>query len=415
MVGEVPRAAPAFASVARVPDQIPPPVLGTDAVAGRHVVFFSWRDTTNPEGGGAERYLEKMALGLVERGARVTVFCAEHPGAPAEDVRDGIRFVRAGSKTGVYAQGLLALARRRFGAYDVIVDVQNGLPFFTRLASRKPVIVLVHHVHREQWPVVYPGPVGRVGWWIESRLSPRLYRSSQYIAVSQATRSELATLGVDAARISVVHNGTDPALPAPGTRTAFPSICVVGRLVPHKQVEHAIDAVASLRPAHPRLRLVIVGSGWWEAPLREHAAASGAGDAIVFTGHVSEQRKQQVYAESWLMALPSLKEGWGLVIGEAGMHGTPTVAYRSAGGTRESIDDGVSGVLVDDREQLVAALGHLLDAGEERERLAAGAREMSHRFTWGHAQGSFATVLGDAMGGVLEAVVDPEEQSTREV
>ena len=49
-----------------------------------------------------------------------------------------------------------------------------------------------------------------------------------------------------------------------------------------------------------------------------------------------------------MLALPSLKEGWGLVVGEAGMHGTPTVAYRCAGGTRESIEDGVSGLLVDD-------------------------------------------------------------------
>jgi glycosyltransferase involved in cell wall biosynthesis len=111
------------------------------------------------------------------------------------------------------------------------------------------------------------------------------------------------------------------------------------------------------------------------------------------------------------MALPSLKEGWGLVIGEAGMHGTPTVAYRSAGGTQESIEDGVSGVLVDDQLELVAAVGHLLDDHAERARLAEGARAMSHRFTWGHAQGSFATVLGDAIGGVLEAVEDPEEES----
>ncbi len=386
-------------------------MLGTDAVTGRHVVFFSWRDTTNPEGGGAERYLEKMAEGLVARGVRVTIFCAQHAEAPADEVRDGIRFVRAGSKMGVYAHGLAALARRRFGAYDAIVDVQNGLPFFTRLASRRPVVVLVHHVHREQWPVVYPGPTGRVGWWIESRLAPRLYRACQYIAVSQATRTELATLGVDPERISVVHNGTDPAIPLSDVKTSYPSICVVGRLVPHKQVEHAIDAVAALRPVHPDLRLTVVGSGWWSERLLEHAQASGVADAIVFEGHVSEERKQQIYAESWLMALPSLKEGWGLVIGEAGMHGTPTVAYRSAGGTQESIEADVSGVLVDDQAELVATIGHLLDATNERDRLGEGAREMSHRFTWGHAQGSFATVLGDAVGGVIEAVTDPDEET----
>ena len=74
-----------------------------------------------------------------------------------------------------------------------------------------------------------------------------------------------------------------------------------------------------------------------------------------------------------MLALPSLKEGWGLVVGEAGMHRTPTVAYRSAGGTRESIADGTSGLLVDEPEELVAALGAMIDDAELRGRLGDGA------------------------------------------
>ena len=376
---------------------------------GRHVVFFSWRDTRNPEGGGAEVYLEKVAAGLVHRGARVTIFCAAHNAAPADEVRDGIRFVRRGSKMGVYLRGMLLLLLRRFGRVDAVVDVQNGLPFFTRLLTRKPVVVLVHHVHREQWPVVYPGVTGRVGWWIESRLAPRLYRHCQYVAVSQATRQELIGLGVDASRIAVVHNGTDPVIPLDDVKTATPSICVVGRLVPHKQVEHAIDAWDVLRHRIPGLRLTVVGSGWWEEELHDHARALGAGSAITFTGHVTEEHKQDVYAESWVMALPSLKEGWGLVIGEAGMHGTPTVAYRSAGGTQESIEDGRSGILTDDFAEFTAALESVLTDARRRADLAVGARDMSHRFTWGHAQGSFAHVLETASRGRAESTLDPEE------
>ena len=45
--------------------------------------------------------------------------------------------------------------------------------------------------------------------------------------------------------------------------------------------------------------------------------------------------------------MPSLKEGWGLVVVEAGVHGTPTVAFRSAGGPADSIVDGETGLLVD--------------------------------------------------------------------
>ena len=101
----------------------------------------------------------------------------------------------------------------------------------------------------------------------------------------------------------------------------------MGRLVPHKQVEHAIDAVVALREEHPDVHLSVVGSGWWEDDLRKYVAEAGAGDLVTFEGQVSEKRKHEILARSWLMVLPSLKEGWGLVIGEAGTHRVPTVAY----------------------------------------------------------------------------------------
>lgn len=378
------------------------------AIAGRHVVFFSWRDIRNPEGGGAELYLDHIARGLVERGARVTVFCAAHEQAPADEVVHGVRFVRRGSKTTVYLAGFLRLLTRRFGKVDVVVDIQNGLPFFTRWATRKPVVVLVHHVHREQWPVVYPGLPGRFGWWIERRLAPLLYRRCQYVAVSHATRRELISLGVDPTRIAVVHNGTAPAVPSTVPKTPHPSICVVGRLVPHKQVEHAIDATAVLRQELPDLTLTIVGDGWWSEELEAYAARVAPEVPIEFTGHVSEQDKQDVYARSWVMALPSLKEGWGLVVGEAGMHGTPTVAYHAAGGTQESILDGWSGLLAETETEFVADLRELLTDAHTRRSLSDGARTLSHRFTWEHAHGSFAEVLLAALDHRWVSSQDPE-------
>ena len=378
-----------------------------DQLRGKQVVFLSWRDTRNPEGGGAERYLESMAAGLVERGASVTIFCAGHAAAPPDEVVDGVRFVRRGSKLSVYLQGMRALRRGELGRPDVVVDVQNGLPFFTRLVTRTPVVVLVHHVHREQWPVVYPGLTGRVGWFIERRVAPLLYRRSQYVAVSQATRGELQGLGVRGPRIAVVHNGTDPVVAVRPGKSPTPVVAVVGRLVPHKQVEHAIDAVLSLRATHPQLRLHVVGGGWWEARLHDYARVRGAGDAVVFEGHVDEARKHEIYEEAWVLALPSLKEGWGLVVGEAGMHGTPTVAYSDAGGTRESVVDGLSGILVPDRAGFAAAIGALLDDEETRERLGRGARVTSHAFTWGHAQESFAAVVTAVLQGRRVDALDP--------
>lgn len=375
---------------------------------GKHVLFLSWRDTRNPEGGGAERYLEKMAAGLVAVGARVTIFCAQHDAAPPDEVVGGIRFVRRGSKLSVYLEGVRALRRGDFGTPDVVVDVQNGLPFFTPLATRAPVVVLVHHVHREQWPVVYPGLTGRVGWWIERRLAPWLYRRRQYVAVSRATRDELRALGVHGPRVAVVHNGTDPYVPVSPGKSHHPELAVVGRLVPHKQVEHAIDAAVALRRRWPDLRLHVVGSGWWEDELRAHVETVGGRGVVVFHGHLDEVAKQERYERAWLLLLPSLKEGWGLVVGEAGMHRTPTVAYRSAGGTRESVIDGRSGRLVADRTEFERAVAELLEDDAQRERLGDGALDVSHAFGWEHSQRSFALVVLAALRGVHVDVQDPE-------
>lgn len=362
--------------------------------AAMHILFCNWRDTRNPEGGGSERYVEEMAAGLVARGHQVTIACAKHDRAPNDEVRDGVRFVRRGSKLDIYLITFFRILFRRYGKVDLVVDVQNGLPFFTRLATRKPVVVLVHHVHREQWPVVYPGLIGRVGWWIESQFAPRLYRKSQYVCVSEATRLELIDLGVDRDRLSIVHNGTDPAPFVDVERSLEPRLCVLGRLVPHKQVEHAIDALAAVRTGQPGATLDIVGDGWWDAELRAHAEKQGVADAVTFHGFVDEATKHQILASSWLMLLPSLKEGWGIVVGEAGSHGTPTIAYSTAGGTTESIDHKDSGLLVDTQEELTAEVVHLVLDDEFRQFLGEGAQRKAQSYSWATSQARFAELIG---------------------
>ncbi len=358
-----------------------------------HVLFCNWRDTQNPEGGGSERYVENMARGLVERGHTVTIACAAHDSAPRQEVVEGVRFVRRGAKMDIYLRTFFAVLFGRYGKVDLVVDVQNGLPFFTRLATFKPVVVLVHHVHREQWPVVYPGLMGKFGWWIESWLAPRLYRSSQYIAVSAATRQELIELGVDRDRISIVHNGNDAAPEVAAQRSITPRFCVVGRLVPHKQVEHAIDSLVDLTTDHADLELDVIGAGWWHQELVDYAAQRGVSARVHFHGFVDHQTKHELLARTWFMALPSLKEGWGIVIGEAGTHATPTVAYSSAGGTTESIDHKDSGVLVDTPLEFTEAIRHLIEDDEWREFLGQGALAKSRTFTWAVSQSEFAEIL----------------------
>jgi glycosyltransferase involved in cell wall biosynthesis len=245
--------------------------------------------------------------------------------------------------------------------------------------------------------VVLPPLQARVGWWIESRLAPRLYRQARYVAVSEATRRELATLGVPAAAVTVVHNGTALAgLAEPVGRTPYPSVCVLGRLVPHKRVELALEAAARIRPHLPGLRVVVVGQGYWEPRLREAVDRLGLRDAVELLGWVDEEAKRRVLASSWVLAMPSLKEGWGLAVLEAAAAGTPTVAFRAAGGLRESVRHGATGLLADDLEEFTRHLAWVLLNRHLRERLGEAARVHAARFTWPQTVAAFAAVLDEA-------------------
>lgn len=360
----------------------------------RRIAFLVWRDTSHPDGGGSEVYVEHMARWLAERGHDVTICCAAHPNAPADEVRDGVRFRRRGSRLGVYPQGLAYLLGRDGRRTDVVVDVHNGIPFAASLVRRRGLHVLVHHVHREQWQIIYPGVRGRVGWWVESWLAPRLYRRQPYVTVSQSSRHDLAGLGIDPERISVVCNGID--VPHPSRlqpRSATPRICVLGRLVPHKQVEHALTVLARLHPAIPDLRLDVIGSGWWSAELLAAAEALGVGELVTFHGQVSDTRRDALLDASWLMLVPSVKEGWGIAIMEAAARSVPAIAYSFAGGVTESIVDGETGVLVDDLEQMVEQCRALLTDTEARLAMGKKARNRAQSFGWRRSAEAFEHLL----------------------
>ncbi|WP_375487346.1 glycosyltransferase family 4 protein [uncultured Mycobacterium sp.] len=368
------------------------------------VLLLCWRDTGHPQGGGSEAYLQRIGAQLVASGVTVTLRTARYPGAPRGEAIDGVRISRAGGRYSVYVWALLAMAAARLGLGplrrvrpDVVIDTQNGLPFLARLLYGQRVALLVHHCHREQWPVAGP-MLGRLGWFVESKLSPRVYRRNQYVTVSLPSARDLVDLGVGNERIAVVRNGLDeaPAQTLTGPRAASPRVVVLSRLVPHKQIEHALDAVAALRPRIPDLHLDIVGGGWWRARLVGHAARLGITDAVTFHGHVDDVTKHHVVQRSWVHMLPSRKEGWGLAVVEAGQHGVPTIGYRSSGGLSDSIVDGVTGILVDDRDELVNRLEQLLADPVLRDELGGKAQIRCGEFSWRQS--------ADAMRGVLEAV-----------
>ena len=370
----------------------------------RSVLLLCWRDTGHPQGGGSETYLQRIGGQLAASGIDVRLRTARYAGAPRREVIDGVRIRRAGGRYSVYVLALLAMAaaRLRRATPDVVIDTQNGLPFLARLVYGRRVVVLVHHCHREQWPVA--GPVlGRLGWFVESRLSPFVNRCNQYVTVSLASARDLVALGVDYARIALVGFGLDeaPAQTLSGPRAAAPRVVVLSRLVPHKQIEDALEAVAVLRSRIPGLHLDIVGDGWWRRRLVDHVRRLDMSDAVTFHGHVDDVTKHHVLQGSWVQLLPSRKEGWGLAVVEAAQHKVPTIGYRSSGGLSDSIVDGVTGILVDGHAELVDRLEQLLCDPVLREQLGAKAQARSGEFSWAQSADAMRTVLEAVQAGTL--------------
>ncbi len=361
------------------------------------VAVLSWRDPRHPEAGGSEVYVEEVARGLVRAGHEVTVITARPPGAPRREVLGGVRHRRAGGRLTVYLHGLWWVARhgRRI---DVVVDVINGLPFGTPLVRRHGVVALVHHVHREQWRMIYPGLRGRFGWWVESVLTPRLYRGVRHVTVSGTSAADLVALGRRAEDVTVVRNGLAPR-PRAGARAAEPRIVVLTRLVPHKQVEHVLDAVAALRGRHPEVRLDVVGRGWWGPQLVEHARALGVEDLVTFHGWVEDDERDRLLAGARVLALPSVREGWGIAVTEAAAQGTPTVGYRVSGGLTESVVDGVTGWLVDGPEGLTQVLDGVLAGRLDVDAAGEDARQRAASLDWARTAQEFEEVLLDVTAG----------------
>lgn len=391
------------------------------------VVLLCWRDTDHPEGGGSERYLERVAHYLADQGHEVVFRTAHYPGSARREViretplSKGVLFSRGGSNLSVYPRALLALLASRFGLgplkdfkdADVVVDTQNGVPFFASLVATAPTIVLTHHCHREQWSVA--GPVlSRIGWLIESKISPWVHRASRWVTVSRPSADELVGLGVAEDHVEIVRNGVDPlpSIDFEGDATSDTvHLVTLSRLVPHKQVEHAMDAVAALVRRHPNVRLDVIGDGWWAKKLREYAHELDIEPYVTFHGHVTEDMKHRILQRADIHVMPSRKEGWGLAVIEAGQHGVPTVGYKSSAGLRDSVVDGETGILAGSEGGLINSVEWLLDNPDEMKKMGAAALKRADGFSWNATGRAWESILRE-VAGLPPAEVAPTHPSS---
>lgn len=333
-------------------------------------------------GGGAER----LALSVLERldpskFDRFICFSRPTGEVVARDLQDagiGLITLNRRSRLDVLPWArLLRIGRKE--KFDIIHSHKHGSNFWGAIISAL-LRVPVFFAHEHSWP--YAGDRFRV---LVDRflIAPR---ATRMIAVSNADREAMiAVERIDPSRIIVLPNGI--ATESPGdvealreelglAKEALVVVCVGAR--PEKRVDRLLTAVASLRHAHPQVRLLVIGRSSEESRLRELAASLAVEDLVSFLGHRTDISTLLQLADVGVIA--SDREGSPLAILEYMAAGCSIVATR-VGGIPEIVRDGAEALLVEpgDPEALASAIGQLLLDPARRAALGAAAQERQIR------------------------------------
>jgi glycosyltransferase involved in cell wall biosynthesis len=347
--------------------------------------------------GGAERMAVALANELDTAGHQVWMLCLKHAGPLAAGLAAGVTLVEFGKQGGnsVRLWWQLASVLRRAG-----VDVVHAQDFGSfldawlgaRLAGVARMLVTAHGRYMAGHPGVLAGLKRRCRHWLE-RYAFRT--GARLVCVSAALRLELAQeIGMPAAQMRVVHNGIqagaeraesvepDAARPGAGgpANSGLRLICV-GRLAAVKNLALLLRALALLRVGCPGATLEIVGDGPERSSLEALAVELRIQAAVQFSGYRSDIAERMADADVFVLSSDS--EGIPMAILEAMAAALPVVATR-VGGVPDTVQDGVTGLLVDkgDAAALAAALAQLDARPALRHALgAAGQRTVRERFS----------------------------------
>jgi L-malate glycosyltransferase len=360
-------------------------------------------DTVYPETkGGVEKRVWELARRLVRRGHEVHLLVPHAWDGPIRIEREGVTLrgvcrsrdlyttkgKRAVFPALAHAAGVFrALRKDRFDLVDTQVPaLPAALAVRAALGGESPTqqVITWHEAWDESWVDEMGILLGHSGRRVE-RMVSRLPVS--HIAASQFTADQLAKLDrwVDA----VVASGVEPPEQNGGTTSDLASdILFVGRLVPTKNLGLLIDATAELTSRGKRPRVLVIGDGPQRIAWEQQAADQGVASLIDFVGTFDDGTQVMAALRSArMLALPSVREGFGIIGLEAAAHGVPVVTVdHERNAARLLVSHGVTGLCVSPTPELFAdALQSLLEDEELRDKLSRGAYDSARTATWDRA------------------------------
>ncbi len=332
-----------------------------------NILFISNKDIKNPIAGGGTWEGFRLANLLANRGYSVKVLCPNFKGGKSREYIGKIEIIRKGSYYNFYPNVVLSLFKsKEIKEYDVIVElILVGIPFFTPIYIKKPVIGLCWHLPRETYFMEFSDMFGSLignflasfAYLIEGKIFPKIYEKIPIFTFSESTKNEMIKLGFKniimikyALAKAIMLKSLDPNIKLNLwynkniPKTDYPSILYLGRLKKYKGIQDVIKAMKIIIKKIPDARLFIVGKGSYENYLKNLTKKLSLEKNVLFLGYIPVKEKIKILHKSHVLVMPSYKEGFPTPVFEANMCGTPTIVTNALG-VEEAVENGKTGFI----------------------------------------------------------------------
>lgn len=361
---------------------------------GLKILVFNWRDIKHVWSGGAEVYIHELSKRWVRDGNTVTLFCGNDGKNERHEVIDGVKVIRRGGFYFVYVWAFFYYIFLLRGKFDVIIDCENGIPFFTPLFVKERVILLIHHVHKDIFKINFRPPISWIGPILESHLMRFVYRNKQVVTVSPSSKDEILANKLTTSEPEIIYNGVDLSKYRPAKKSKTPIVLYLGRLRFQKSIDVFIKTAKKVILSNPDVKFLIAGDGQQRSYLEKLTKELGLVTKVLFLGNVSEEEKVKLYQKAWVFMNPSMMEGFGVTVIEANACGTPVVA-SNVPGLRDSVSNPHSGFLVryGDIDRFADRIRTLIDNERFRNESGVYAIAWAKQFDWDKSATKFLKLL----------------------
>ena len=344
--------------------------------------------------GGRETILQQLAPRLVHEMQAVDVYTMKWWDEPARSITmEGVTYHALCARRPLYRDGRRSMGQavifalsifKLLGARFDVLHV-DSMPFFPLYAARvvawvkrrRMTSIWLEVWGRAYWRA-YAGPVaGQVGYTIEHFAA---HLPDAIVSISHSTTDRLRNAGVTGPLTTLTLGVDHAAIAAAPAAMRTCDAIYVGRLIEHKGVDLFLRALARLKARRGHATAIIVGDGPEKRALETLCSTLGLTADVAFVGEAADNT--EVYSlmkSAQMLALPSRREGFGLVVVEANAAGVPVVTLdHPDNAARDLIRPGVNGFLAcDDPEDFALKMDEIL-----RTRAHMRPREGVERFDW---------------------------------